>query len=59
MGGKASGEEVVEIQIFLERLRGHQIEGLLNADPQIEDLFLQLQIARFDLGEVKDVVDDP
>ena len=49
---------VHELQPALGRHRRHQVEGALDRAPELERLVVQVDLARLDLGEVEDVVDD-
>ena len=56
--GKRRIDEEGELEPLPRRRLGDQVEGRLDARPQIEGMPLQLQTAGVDLGEVEDVVDD-
>ncbi len=47
-----------QIQVFFRSPGGQQIKRLLDARPQIKRTRTPLHLARLDLGEVQDVVDD-
>ncbi len=47
-----------QVEVLLRRLGRQQVQGLLDAGVELEGMVLQLELARFDLGEVEDVVDD-
>ena len=49
---------VGEIDFFLRRLHRQQLQRLLDASMNLKRMMLQFQLARFDLREVEDVVDD-
>ena len=54
----AVGDFVEQVEALLGGLGGQQVERALDALAQDEGLVFQLQAARFDLGEVENVVDD-
>ena len=49
---------VSQFEAFLGSPGGQQVQGVLNAGTHLEWLVFQLQLARLDLREVQDVVDD-
>ncbi len=51
------GDMAEDLDLFLTGLEGHGLHGLFHEPAQIEVVFVQLQLAGFDLGEVEDVVD--
>src|SRR5258708_3875039 len=50
-------DEIGQIQFLCAGSGADQIESFLNAEAQIERQFLQVQFARFNFGEVEDVID--
>src|SRR5437016_13459545 len=51
-------DDARQIEAFLSRFGRQHIQGLFNTLAKIERPVLQLQLARLDLGEVEDVVND-
>ncbi len=57
-GGEIVVDDVDEVEVLLARLRGKEVDRLLDAGAQVEGIFVELEPASLDLGEVEDVVDD-
>ena len=55
--GTPSPTRRADLQALLGRARRDDVEGLLDAHPEIERLALELELARLDLRVVEDVVD--
>ena len=51
-------DDVGEVELLLGGLGRQQVERLLDAGMEFERMMLQLQLARLDLREIQDVVDD-
>ena len=49
---------VSEVQFLFGGLGRQKFEGLLDTGPQIERMLFKIQLARLDLREIQDVVDD-
>ena len=51
-------DEARELDTLFLRLRGDELQGFLETAGERARLFLEVELARLDLGEVQDVVDD-
>jgi hypothetical protein len=56
--GQAVAQRVGQLDALPRRGRGHDVEGALDRGPERERLGLEVDLARLDLREVEDVVDD-
>ena len=58
MGGHVGGHFADQLQAFLHGLVGNHIGHVGQDTVQVKGDVLHTELARFDLGEVQDVVDD-
>ena len=56
--GQILMDDVDEIEALLARFRRHQVERFLDAGTEIERKLVERQLARLDLREIEDVVDN-
>ena len=57
-GGDVGGDVIRELEFFRGGLEGEEVEGLFEAEGELEGGALEFHLAGLDFGEIEDVVDD-